>query len=53
VVTRLGAPGAVPGPVELPQGPWRDLLGGPTHGGGPTPAGELTARLPHALLVRA
>jgi (1->4)-alpha-D-glucan 1-alpha-D-glucosylmutase len=53
VVTRLGVPGAVPGPVELPQGPWRDLLGGLTHGGGPTPAGELTARLPHALLVRA
>jgi hypothetical protein len=39
-------------PVELPGGHWRDLLGGRTHAGGPTPAGELTAHLPHALLVR-
>ncbi|HEX6677800.1 MAG TPA: malto-oligosyltrehalose synthase [Actinomycetes bacterium] len=53
VVTRLGPPAAHQGPVELPGGPWRDLLGGSTHAGGPTAAGELTARLPHALLVRA
>jgi (1->4)-alpha-D-glucan 1-alpha-D-glucosylmutase len=53
VVTRLGATVADQGPVELPGGPWRDLLGGLTHAGGPTPAGELTARLPHALLVHA
>ena len=53
VVTRLGATAADQGPVELPGGPWRDLLGGLTHAGGPTPAGELTARLPHALLVHA
>jgi hypothetical protein len=39
--------------VGLPEGPWEDLLGGITHGGGPTPARELTARHPHALLVRA
>jgi (1->4)-alpha-D-glucan 1-alpha-D-glucosylmutase len=53
VVTRLGATAARRESVELPGGPWRDLLGGLTHAGGPTPAAELTARLPHALLVRA
>jgi (1->4)-alpha-D-glucan 1-alpha-D-glucosylmutase len=53
VVSRLSATGAEQGPVALPGGPWRDLLGGLTHGGGPTPPGELTASLPHALLVRA
>jgi (1->4)-alpha-D-glucan 1-alpha-D-glucosylmutase len=53
VVTRLGARAADQEPVELPGGPWRDLLGGSTHPGGPTAAGELTARLPHALLVHA
>jgi (1->4)-alpha-D-glucan 1-alpha-D-glucosylmutase len=43
------------GPVELPPGPWRELLGGAgaTLPGGPTPARDLTAELPHALLVRA
>jgi len=53
VVARLGATAADQGQVELPGGPWRDLLGGSTHAGGPTAAGQLTARLPHALLVRA
>jgi (1->4)-alpha-D-glucan 1-alpha-D-glucosylmutase len=53
VVSRLSAPGAGTATVELPEGPWEDLLGGITHGGGPTPARELTARHPHALLVRA
>ena len=52
VVTRLGAHGREPGPVELPGGPWRDLLSGAAYHGGPTPASELTAVHPHALLVR-
>jgi (1->4)-alpha-D-glucan 1-alpha-D-glucosylmutase len=52
VVTRLGG-GAVDGElVELPGGPWRELLSGHILAGGPTPAGELTARFAHALLVR-
>jgi (1->4)-alpha-D-glucan 1-alpha-D-glucosylmutase len=50
VVTRLtGGPAA--GPVDLPPGPWRDLLSGTGLPGGPTPAAELLATLPHALLV--
>jgi (1->4)-alpha-D-glucan 1-alpha-D-glucosylmutase len=40
------------GPVDLPDGPWRDLLSGAAHPGGPTPADRLLATLPHALLVR-
>jgi (1->4)-alpha-D-glucan 1-alpha-D-glucosylmutase len=52
VVTRLGAHGHEPGPVELPGGPWRDLFSGAAYHGGPTPASELTAVHPHALLVR-
>jgi len=53
VATRF--PGAVRpgGPVDLPAGPWRDLLSGAHHPGGPTPADQLLATLPHALLVRA
>jgi (1->4)-alpha-D-glucan 1-alpha-D-glucosylmutase len=39
------------GPVDLPDGPWHDLLSGAAHHG-PTPAGRLLATLPHALLVR-
>jgi (1->4)-alpha-D-glucan 1-alpha-D-glucosylmutase len=39
-------------PVDLPDGPWHDLLSGAAHPGGPTPAGRLLATLPHALLVR-
>ena len=41
------------GPVDLPPGPWHDLLSGTDHPGGPTPADQLLAALPHALLVRA
>ena len=44
---------AVTGWVDLPVGPWRDLLSGTDHPGGPTPAAQLLATLPHALLVRA
>ena len=40
------------GPVDLPPGPWHDLLSGTDHPGGPTPADQLLAREPHALLVR-
>jgi (1->4)-alpha-D-glucan 1-alpha-D-glucosylmutase len=51
VVTRLtNAPR--PGPVALPPGPWRDLLAATDHPGGPTPADQLLATHPHALLVR-
>jgi (1->4)-alpha-D-glucan 1-alpha-D-glucosylmutase len=52
VATRLTAPAAT-GPVALPPGPWRELLSGADHAGGPTPAGQLLAAFPHALLVRA
>jgi (1->4)-alpha-D-glucan 1-alpha-D-glucosylmutase len=52
VVTCLGAFGRELGPVELPGGPWRDQLSGAAYHGGPTPAHELTAVHPHALLVR-
>ena len=54
VVTRLT--GRSPDPsaqVDLPPGPWRDLLSGAEPPGGPTPHAELLAPLPHALLVRA
>jgi len=53
VVTRLTTPppGDQP-PIPLPPGPWRDLLSGTDHPGGPTPPGELLATNPHALLVR-
>jgi (1->4)-alpha-D-glucan 1-alpha-D-glucosylmutase len=53
VVTRLTtAPEAITIPVALPPGPWHDLLAGVTHPGGPTPAADLLAGGPHALLVR-
>ena len=50
-----GSPAAVrpAGPIDLPAGPWHDLLSGAHHPGGPTPAEQLLATLPHALLVRA
>jgi (1->4)-alpha-D-glucan 1-alpha-D-glucosylmutase len=48
----VGAGGALDGPVDLPPGPWHDLLSGADHPGGPTPADRLLATLPHALLVR-
>jgi (1->4)-alpha-D-glucan 1-alpha-D-glucosylmutase len=41
------------GTTDLPAGPWHDLLSGADHRGGPTPAGQVLAALPHALLVRA
>jgi (1->4)-alpha-D-glucan 1-alpha-D-glucosylmutase len=51
VVSRLG--GSPPDDrVELPAGPWRDQLTLTTLPGGPTRARDLTAGLPHALLVR-
>jgi (1->4)-alpha-D-glucan 1-alpha-D-glucosylmutase len=53
VVTRLTGGHGVTGPVDLPPGPWHDLLSGTDHRGGPTPADRLLAQLPHALLVRA
>jgi (1->4)-alpha-D-glucan 1-alpha-D-glucosylmutase len=53
VVTRLTGGHGVTGPVDLPAGPWHDLLSGTDHRGGPTPADQLLAQLPHALLVRA
>jgi (1->4)-alpha-D-glucan 1-alpha-D-glucosylmutase len=45
--------GGLTGPVGLAGGPWHDLLSDTTHAGGPTPADQLLAKLPHALLVRA
>jgi len=54
VVTRLtGDSEDRSSPVDLPPGPWRELLSEADLPGGPTPAGELLAALPHALLVRA
>jgi (1->4)-alpha-D-glucan 1-alpha-D-glucosylmutase len=54
VVTRLtGGPPDPSGQVDLPPGPWRDLLSEADHPGGPTPAAALLAAHPHALLVRA
>jgi (1->4)-alpha-D-glucan 1-alpha-D-glucosylmutase len=53
VVTRLTAGSDVTGPVDLPPGPWHDLLSQADHPGGPTRADRLLAELPHALLVRA
>src|SRR5215212_4341285 len=52
VVTRFTGGQAVTGPVGLPPGPWHDLLSDTDHPGGPTPADQLLAKLPHALLVR-
>jgi (1->4)-alpha-D-glucan 1-alpha-D-glucosylmutase len=56
VATRLTTPPRRPaapaGPVDLPSGPWHDLLSGTNHPGGPTPPDQLLATLPHALLVR-
>jgi (1->4)-alpha-D-glucan 1-alpha-D-glucosylmutase len=54
VATRFGVVRSRPdGVIGLPTGPWRDLLSGAEPPGGPTPAGQLLAALPHALLVRA
>jgi (1->4)-alpha-D-glucan 1-alpha-D-glucosylmutase len=53
VVTRLTTGGrADEAPIDLPEGPWDDLLSGATRPGGPTPADRLLTALPHALLVR-
>jgi (1->4)-alpha-D-glucan 1-alpha-D-glucosylmutase len=38
--------------VQLPAGPWRELLAGGAFPGGPTPVAGLLAATPHALLVR-
>jgi (1->4)-alpha-D-glucan 1-alpha-D-glucosylmutase len=61
LIGRVGPPGLAalppgshsPGPIDLPPGPWHDLLSGADHSGGPTSADRLLAELPHALLVRA
>src|SRR5215218_6280050 len=52
VVTRLTTPAAPQGPpIDLPPGPWHDLLTDTQHPGGPTPPPDLLATEPHALLV--
>jgi (1->4)-alpha-D-glucan 1-alpha-D-glucosylmutase len=53
VVTRLTTP-APPDdpPIDLPPGPWHDLLSGADHPGGSTAPADLLAAEPHALLVR-
>ncbi|HYN18635.1 MAG TPA: malto-oligosyltrehalose synthase, partial [Actinomycetes bacterium] len=53
VVTRLTAASPAAGPVALPHGRWHELLSGTDRPGGPVPADQLLAALPHALLVRA
>jgi (1->4)-alpha-D-glucan 1-alpha-D-glucosylmutase len=53
VVTRLTTPAAPDAPpIDLPPGPWHDLLSGTHHRGGPTDCADLLAAEPHALLVR-
>jgi len=52
LVSRFGGPPPAER-VDLPAGRWRDVLTGAALPGGPTPAGDLTTELPHALLVRA
>ena len=52
VVTRLTRTAPEGLPIHLPPGPWRDLLSGTTHPGGPTGPADLLAAEPHALLVR-
>jgi (1->4)-alpha-D-glucan 1-alpha-D-glucosylmutase len=52
VVTRLAPASPATSPIDLPPGPWRDLLSGTPHPGGPTAPGDLLAAEPHALLVR-
>jgi (1->4)-alpha-D-glucan 1-alpha-D-glucosylmutase len=53
VVTRLTTPVPPDGPpIDLPPGPWHDLLSGADHPGGPTAPADLLAAEPHALLVR-
>ena len=39
--------------VDLPPGPWRELLSGVTLPGGPTAPADLLAREPQTLLGRA
>src|SRR5829696_4570961 len=53
VVTRLTTPAPADGPlIDLPPGPWHDLLSGASHPGGPTAPADLLAAEPHALLIR-
>jgi len=51
VVTRRTAARA-DSPIDLPPGPWHELLSDTAHPGGPTAPAELLAAGPHALLVR-
>jgi hypothetical protein len=60
VATRLPTSPSGPGgradpaeSIDLPAGPWHDLLSGADQLDGPTQADQLLAILPHALLVRA
>jgi len=53
VATRLPIRVEPTGQVDLPTGPWHDLLSDRDHPGGATPADQLLAQSPHALLVRA
>jgi (1->4)-alpha-D-glucan 1-alpha-D-glucosylmutase len=52
VVTRLTRTAPEGLPIDLPPGPWHDLLSATTHPGGPTGPADLLAAEPHALLVR-
>jgi (1->4)-alpha-D-glucan 1-alpha-D-glucosylmutase len=53
IVTRLTTPAPPDGPpIDLPPGPWHDLLSDTPHPGGPTTPADLLATEPHALLVR-
>jgi (1->4)-alpha-D-glucan 1-alpha-D-glucosylmutase len=53
VVTRLTAAAPEGSPIDLPPGPWHDLLSDTPQPGGPTAQADLLAAEPHALLVRA
>jgi (1->4)-alpha-D-glucan 1-alpha-D-glucosylmutase len=53
VATRFTSGEGADTPVDLPEGPWLELLSGVTVAGGPTLPADLLARLPHALLVTA
>jgi (1->4)-alpha-D-glucan 1-alpha-D-glucosylmutase len=53
VVTRFTPPAPPDAPpIDLPPGPWHDLLSDTTHPGGPTDPADLLAAEPHALLIR-
>ncbi|MGH2815618.1 MAG: malto-oligosyltrehalose synthase, partial [Actinomycetota bacterium] len=46
VATRLTTAGVATGPINLPTGPWHDLLSGADHPGDPTPSEHLLTTLP-------